>query len=299
MFSSRYGAVAAYGGCVTSDYSGKLRPSPFVGSEFPDEAFAEVRRLLLERRHFDIGMYKDRCLKRRIASRVRALGLHDPQAYLQVLQRDSAEVDALMTALTIHVSQFFRNPSMFATLERSILPALIEQVRAEGRGAVRLWSAGCSSGEEPYSLALVVAALAPTELPVQILATDLSPAILEVARAGVFDTQRLAEVPPAVRSRYFTLTESRFRLADEVRDRVRFSCHNLLTAPDYPRADLILCRNVLIYFSREEQEKILARFAAALPPGGVLVLGKAEMLLGEARNLFRVESPAERIYRRL
>lgn len=291
--------LIAYGGYVKPDYSGQLRPSPFVGSEFPDEAFAQVRRLLLERRHFDIGMYKDRCLKRRIASRVRALGLHDPQAYVQALEGDSAEVDALMTALTIHVSQFFRNPSMFATLERSVLPALIQQVRAEGRGAVRLWSAGCSSGEEPYSLALVVAALGPTELPVQILGTDLSPAILEVARAGLFDPQRLAEVPPAVRSRYFTQVETRFRLVDEVRGRVRFSCHNLLTAPDYPRADLILCRNVLIYFSREEQEKILARFAAALPSGGLLVLGKAEMLLGEARNLFRVESPAERIYRKI
>jgi len=244
-------------------------------------------------------MYKDRCLKRRIASRVRALGLNDPQAYLQVLRRDSAEVDLLMTALTIHVSQFFRNPSMFATLERNILPELIQQVRAEGRGVVRLWSAGCSSGEEPYSLALVASALETTEIPLQIQATDLSPAILEVARAALFEPQRLAEVPAAVRERYFTPEAGRFRLIDAVRRRVRFASHNLLTDPDYPRADLILCRNVLIYFSREEQEKILSRFAAVLPPGGVLVLGKAEMLLGETRNLFRVESPAERIYRRI
>lgn len=284
---------------MSSDYSGSLRPSPFVGSEFPDEAFAEVRQVLLECRHFDIGMYKDRCLKRRIASRVRALGLNDPQAYLQVLRRDSTEVDLLMTALTIHVSQFFRNPSMFATLERSILPELIKQVRAEGRGAVRLWSAGCSSGEEPYSLALVASALEPTEIPLQIQATDLSPAILEVAREALFEPQRLAEVPAAVRQRYFTEESGRFRLVAGVRKRVRFSCHNLLTDPDYPRADLILCRNVLIYFSRDEQEKILTRFAAALPQDGVLVLGKAEMLLGEARNLFRVASAAERIYRKI
>lgn len=280
------------------DYSGRLRPSPFVGSEFPDDAFAEVRRLLLERRNFDIGMYKDRCLKRRIASRVRALGLHDPQAYLQCLRQDAAEVDALMTALTIHVSQFFRNPSMFAALERSVLPGLLSQARAEGRSALRLWSAGCSSGEEPYSLALVVDALGKIEVPVQILATDLSPAILEVARAGLFDPQRLAEVPAAVQKKYFTPVGARLALDEKLRARVRFSCHNLLTAPDYPRSDLILCRNVLIYFSREEQEKILGRFAAVLPPDGVLVLGKAEMLLGEARGLFRIESPAERIYRR-
>lgn len=281
------------------DYSGRLRPTPFVGSEFPDEAFEAVRRLLLERRHFDIGMYKDRCLKRRIASRVRALGLHDSQAYLGRLQQDGAEVDALMTALTIHVSQFFRNPSMFAALERSVLPAVLEQAKAQGRTALRLWSAGCSSGEEPYSLALVVEELGKTELPVQILATDLSPAILEVARAGLFDPQRLTEVPPTLRKKYFTPVGARLALNEKLRARVRFACHNLLTDPDYPRAELILCRNVLIYFSREEQEKILARFAAALPSGGILVLGKAEMLLGEVRELFRVESPAERIYRKI
>jgi chemotaxis protein methyltransferase CheR len=283
---------------VSSDYSSSLRPSPFVGSEFPDEAFAEVRRILLEQRQFDIGMYKDRCLKRRIAGRVRALGLHQAQAYLQVLRQDQAEVDRLMTALTVHVSQFFRNPSMFAQLEGRLLPALFQQLRAEGRGAARLWSAGCSSGEEAYSLALVVDALEPTPVPVQILATDLSPAILEVARAALFDPQRLVEVPEAVRERYFAPEGGRQRLREEVRRRVRFAAHNLLTDPDYPQADLILCRNVLIYFSREEQERILARFAAALPPGGVLVLGKAEMLLGEARVRFRVESAAERIYRR-
>jgi chemotaxis protein methyltransferase CheR len=283
---------------VSSDYSGSLRPSPFVGSEFPDEAFAEVRRILLEKRQFDIGMYKDRCLKRRIAGRVRALGLHQAQAYLQVLRQDQAEVDLLITALTIHVSQFFRNPSMFAQLEGHLLPALFQQVRAEGRGTVRLWSAGCSSGEEAYSLALMVDALEPTPVPVDILATDLPPAILEVARAALFDPQRLVEVPEAVRERYFAPEGGRLRLREEVRRRVRFAAQNLLTDPDYPKADLILCRNVLIYFSREEQERILERFAAALPPGGVLVLGKAEMLLGEARARFRAESAAERIYRR-
>ncbi len=284
---------------MSPDQSGNLRPSPFVGSEFPDEAFAEVRRILLECRQFDIGMYKDRCLKRRIAGRVRALGLHDPQAYLRVLRQSEAELDALLTALTIHVSQFFRNPSMFALLERKILPDLITQARAAGRRELRLWSAGCSSGEEAYSLALVVDELGPSPLPVQILGTDLSPGILKVAREGLFDPQRLAEVSPGVRSRYFRTEGARLRLDQEIRARVRFSCHDLLSAPDYPRADLILCRNVLIYFSREEQDRILSRFAAALPEGGVLVLGKAEMLLGEARNLFRAESPAERIYRKI
>lgn len=284
---------------MSPDQSGHGRPSPFVGSEFPDEDFAEVRRILLECRQFDVGMYKDRCLKRRIAGRVRALGLHDPQAYLRVLRGSETEVDALLTALTIHVSQFFRNPGMFALLERQILPGLLAQAQAAGRRELRLWSAGCSSGEEAYSLALVVDDLGPTALPVQIFGTDLSPGILKLAREGLFDPQRLTEVSAGVRHRYFRTEGGRLRLTEGIRARVRFSCHDLLSAAEYPRADLILCRNVLIYFSREEQDRILSRFAAALPVDGVLVLGKAEMLLGEARNLFRAESPAERIYRKI
>ena len=199
---------------------------------------------------------------------------------------------------TIHVSQFFRNPSMFAELEARILPQLLRRAAAEGR-PLRLWSVGCAGGEEPYSLALLLDELAPEGPEVSILGTDVSFSILERARAGLFEPQRLAEVPAEVRERYFVREGRDFRLAERIRRRVRFECHNMLTDPDYPPADLIVCRNVMIYFSRDEQEKILVRFAGALPAGGFLVLGKAEMLLGESRRLYQPESVAERIYRRL
>jgi chemotaxis protein methyltransferase CheR len=257
-----------------------------------------VRDILLAARGFDLDSYKDRCLKRRIAVRVRARGLADADAYVELLRRDEAELDALLAALTIHVSQFFRNPSMFAELEARVLPELLERARAEGR-PLRLWSVGCASGEEPYSLALLLDGLAPPGSQADILGTDVSAAILERARAGLYEPQRLAEVPPAVRARYFEPQGRDLRLAEPIRRMVRFERHNVLTAPEFPPADLIICRNVMIYFSAPEQEKILARFAAALSPGGFLVLGKAEMLLGASRRLFQPDSAAERIYRRL
>lgn len=274
------------------------RAAPFVGSEFPEAEFREVCRILLARRGFDLAMYKDRCVKRRIATRVRARGFSEARPYLVLLETDEAELDALLATLTIHVTQFFRNPSTFALLERQVLPELLRRVQAEGRKSLRLWSVGCASGEEPYSLALLVREVASPGLEVDILGTDISAAILESARAGLYEAQRLAEVPAAVRERYFAPEGKGFRLAEPVRKMVRFERHNMLTAPAYPPADLILCRNVLIYFSREEQEKILQRFAAALPVGGILVLGKAEMLLGESRRLFAAECAGERIYRR-
>jgi chemotaxis protein methyltransferase CheR len=275
------------------------RPAPFVGSEFPEAAFREVCRILLAKRGFDLAMYKDRCVKRRIATRVRARGCSEAGPYLDLLERDDAELDSLLAALTIHVTQFFRNPATFSRLEGEVLPDLLRRLQAEGRRTLRLWSAGCASGEEPYSLALLMREMAPTEVKVDILGTDLSAAILDSARGGLYEPQRLVEVPAAIRERYFTPEGRGFRLVETIRQMVRFERHNLLSAPPYPRTDLIICRNVLIYFSREEQANILQRFATSLPAGGILVLGKAEMLLGQSRQLFGAECAGERIYRRL
>jgi chemotaxis protein methyltransferase CheR len=271
---------------------------PFVGSEFPEEDFCAVRELLLEKRGFDLAMYKDRCVKRRIATRVRALGFHSAGPYLDILRRDETELDSLLAALSIHVSQFFRNPTTFATLEGKILPELIRRASESGRRELSFWSVGCAGGEEPYSLALLLDQLAPRNIKISILATDVSPPVLERAREGLFDPLRLTEVPEALRARYFTAEGRNYRLAEHICKMVQFQRHDILTSLEYPAADLILCRNVLIYFSREKQENILTRFAAALPAGGFLVLGRAETLLGATRQLFQPECSVERIYRR-
>lgn len=271
---------------------------PFVGSEFSEEEYGTVRDLLRERRGFDLGMYKDRCIKRRIATRVRALGFRGAAPYIDVLRRDEAEIDALMAALSIHVSQFFRNPTTFAALETHILPELIHRARTAATRQLRLWSVGCAGGEEPYSLALLLDDLAPQEIEVSILGSDISTPVLERAREGLFDPLRLSEVPEAVQRRYFTPEGRNLRLDERIRRRVRFERHDILSEQTFPPADLILCRNVLIYFSREEQERIIDRFADALAPRGYLVLGRAETMLGTVRQRFEVECPAERIYRR-
>jgi chemotaxis protein methyltransferase CheR len=271
---------------------------PLIGEELPDEAFAAIIEQLRVRRQFDLGSYKDRCIRRRIAKRLRASGVDDVAGYLKLLAGDDGELDALLATLSIHVSQFFRNPDTFQTLERHVLPDLCRMAREAGRNELRLWSVGCAGGEEPYSLALLIDELAPVDLEVTILATDVSEPVLTAAREALFEPARLLEVPLAVRARYFVVEGERFRLVERVRAMVRFERHNIMTAADNPVADLILCRNVLIYFTREEQARILARFAAALPEGGALVLGRAEALVGPERRLFRTEFPTERIYRR-
>lgn len=270
----------------------------WTGEDLPEEAYAAILEQLRLRRGFDLDAYKDRCIRRRIAKRLRSSGAGNVTDYLDRLVRDDDELDALLATLSIHVSQFFRNPDTFQVLERKILPDLCRLVRASGREVLRLWSVGCAGGEEPYSLAMLIDEMQPEGLGVSILGTDVSAPVLADAANAVYEPARLAEVPVAVRGRYFEEENGRYRLLPRIRDRVSFKRQNVMAEEAFPPADLILCRNVLIYFTRDEQARILARFADSLPEGGVLVLGRAETLTGAERQLFRTEFPVERIYRR-
>lgn len=278
---------------ITDDHDLSL-----TGDELPDAAFEVIIDLLRTRRQFDLSAYKDRCIRRRIAKRLRSSGAADADAYLALLTAGDDELDALLATLSIHVSQFFRNPRTFQALERQVLPDLIKRAKLAGQRTLRLWSVGCAGGEEPYSLALLIDELAPARLQVEILATDVSESVLERARAACFEPTHVAEVPPPVLARYFTAEGERYRLNEPVRNMVRFEQHDVTAMTEFPPADLILCRNLLIYFTREEQVRILRGFAAALPEGGALVLGRTETLTGVDCALFRAEFPVERIYRR-
>jgi chemotaxis protein methyltransferase CheR len=270
----------------------------WTGDDLSDAEFTAIAKLLRERRQFDIDQYKDRCIRRRIAKRLRVCQVADFASYLSRLDMDRDELDTLLATISIHVSQFFRNPDTYRILEQKILPDLCRRARAAGRTELILWSAGCASGEEPYSLAMLVDDLATADLDIHIMATDISKPILETARSGSFDASRLKEVPPEVLEKYFQAENGRYQLIERVRNKVEFLQHNIMTASNYPAADLILCRNVLIYFTRSEQERILSRFAAELPEYGALILGRSETITGSTRQYYQSEFPVERIYRR-
>ncbi len=270
----------------------------WTGDDLTDDEFAAITQLLRERRQFDLDQYKDRCIRRRIAKRLRSCKVTDVASYLQRLERDRDELDTLLATISIHVSQFFRNPDTYRILEQKILPDLCRRARAAGRTELTLWSAGCATGEEPYSLALLVDDLSTGDLKINILATDVSEPVLDTARCGVFETLRLKEVPAEVLSKYFHKEKGHYRIIESIRNQVEFRQHNIMTASDYPLADLILCRNVMIYFTRVEQERILSRFAVSLPEHGALVLGRSETMTGDIRRYYKTEFPVERVYRR-
>ena len=250
---------------------------------------------------FPCSSYKERCLRRRIAVRMRARGVHTFAAYERVLDADAREWERLLDALTINVTKLFRNWDSWAVIAREVIPALW---RAPGE-EIRAWSAGCSSGEEPYSLGVLFRAHAEAagDLEalgrVRILGSDIDRASLAAAEVGRFGELSFSDTPPPLRERWFSPGYPA-EIAHGVRQLVRFERRDLLHdgAPQGPM-QLILCRNVLIYFDRESQERLLAAFRDLLAPGGFLVLGKVETLLGDSRRGFAAVDPRERIFRRL
>lgn len=263
-------------------------------------AFEALKELLMRERGFNLEAYKERCVVRRVLLRARARGHQGLGDYYRELMHSPGEVENLFHYLTIHVTQFLRNPSTFRYLRGKVLPHLADVRR--GEPALRIWSAGCASGEEPYSLAILMRDLEREgggAISHHILATDVDQGILERARRGVYNRDSLRNLTPQeVEECFLPHDGGTFRLRDELRRRVAFRHANLLAdSPSKPQ-HLVLCRNLLIYLARGEQEKVLSRLAAALAPGGYLVLGKAESLIGRNRLHFATVSPTERIYQK-
>lgn len=269
-----------------------------MSAEDRDPSLVALFRQIAAARGIGCDAYKESCLRRRLAVRMRARGVHTFDDYGRVLARDSAEYDRLLDTLTINVTKFYRNRETWDALATHFLPALWD-ARA---GRVRCWSAGCASGEEPYTLAALlleqtrVKGSAPGDPRVD--ATDLDRQSLARAAEGTYAPSAFEEMPEPLVARYFTGADPR-SVSPTLRALVRFRRHDLLREPP-PAApyDVILCRNVVIYFDRATQERLFAEFVQALAPGGLLVLGKVETMFGAARNQLALVDTRERIYRR-
>lgn len=265
-----------------------------------DPGFRRLTEKIARERGFGCANYKDGCLRRRIAVRMRARGTGDYAAYGALLDADPHEYEALLDALTINVTKLWRDADVWERVATTVLPVLW----ALDAPRLQVWSAGCASGEEPYTLAALfhrhaerVGAL-PRLARVRILGSDIDRRSLDAARAAAFPPEAFTEVPPAVRDRYFS-REAPHRAVPELRALVEVERRDLLADAAPARGlHLIACRNVVIYFGRASQEPLLRKFHDALAPGGFLVLGKVETVLGPARALFEPVDARLRIFRK-
>ncbi|MFC8515774.1 CheR family methyltransferase [Streptomyces sp. NPDC057257] len=263
-----------------------------------DEELEELLGFLRDARGFDFTGYKRSSLGRRIRKRMTDAQVTSYTDYRDRLETNAEEFDALFNTILINVTSFFRDPDSWTFMQREVLPELLAQSGADEE--IRVWSAGCSSGEEAYSLAIMFAealGLDETLERVKIYGTDVDDEALRDARSGLYPAKVLSALAPDLRDKYFEQNGARFGFRPDLRRRVIFGRHDITRDAPISRLDLLTCRNTLMYFNVEAQTQIIDRFHFALREGGFLFLGKAEMLLNDAER-FDVMSMRQRVFRR-
>jgi len=276
--------------------------SPEVPGEddITEKATQSILAIVREQRGYDFSGYKRNTLLRRIRRRMGLRGMRRNVQYAALLKRESGEVDALFRDLLIGVTEFFRDADAWTLLATEIIAPLVAAKHRDQ--PIRIWIPGCSTGEEAYTMAMVVLdalRAARKTCPVQIFATDTCDEALDAGRRGRYPAGIAAQVPPALLARYFieTIDHQGFQVVPALREAVVFGVHNLFADPPFARVDLISCRNVLIYLEAEVQQRIVRIFHFALNPDGGLFLGTAESVCGRD-DLFTTISAKWRLFRR-
>jgi chemotaxis protein methyltransferase CheR len=256
--------------------------------------FSSLAALIHEKSGINLGTLKMELLSARLGKRLRALKMASVRDYQQLLLEDASglELERLVDVVTTNKTEFFREAKHYDHIVQVLVPAFLASEAAKKGQPLRLWSAACSSGEEPYSLAMVLTEALAGRAPFKILATDISSRVLHRAMAGAYSHDRVEGVPALLREKYFDLErgsdENFYRVKPPLRQAIRFSRFNLTDASHYVfenSFDAILCRNVMIYFDRSTQEAVVSHLCSHLAPGGYLYTGFSESLIGVRHNL--------------
>ena len=251
-----------------------------------DAEYAYLSKVLRKLTKIDLNQYRSKQMRRRLDAFISGYGPQSIAAYCRDLDRDPEMLKSLQDFLTINVSQFFRDQQQFVNLKAAILPDLLKY-----RQRLNIWSAGCSIGAEPYSLAIILEEMNPLHKH-RLLATDVDEGALEVAKAGgPYSTRDVENVPKQLLQKYFVLSKKEYWVVDALKQRVKFKRHDLLTEPYEKGFDLILCRNVVIYFTDEAKARLNLMFRGALRPGGILFVGGSEIIMRAKEAGFETVCP--------
>ncbi|KRG12527.1 chemotaxis protein CheR [Virgibacillus soli] len=231
----------------------------------------------------DLSMYKEAQMKRRLTSLFQKKGFQSFQEFFQSLDKDQALLEEFLDRMTINVTEFYRNRSRWEALENKILPRLLKENQS-----LKVWSSASSTGEEPYTISMILSRFMPLSQ-ISILATDLDEGALERARLGIYAERSLAEMPTVDKNKYFVNDGSVYKINDDIKKTVQFKKQNLLSDPFGTGYHLIICRNVLIYFTEEAKDSLYQKFSKALAPGGVLFVGSTEQIFNPQQYGFEVE----------
>ncbi|MCX7749799.1 MAG: protein-glutamate O-methyltransferase CheR [Clostridia bacterium] len=229
----------------------------------------------------NLSLYKEKQMKRRIDSLISKNGFADYSEYVKALKGSKALFNEFINYLTINVSEFYRNPEQWEVLEKEIFPMLLNKTRK-----IKIWSAACSTGDEPYTLAMVLNKLVPLTN-VKIVATDIDREVLSKAQNGIYTSRSLASLPKAFLDNHFTKSGDSYKVKDELKNCIEFRHHNLLKDAYEKEFDMIVCRNVLIYFTEEAKSEIYKKFNDALRDDGILFVGSTEQIIQSVKYNFK------------
>lgn len=244
--------------------------------------YEEFKKDVLAMTKIDLNAYKEAQMKRRIDSLIKKNNCDSYKKYVEALKKDKNLFDEFVNYLTINVSEFYRNPEQWVLLENKILPELFKK-----SPTLKIWSAACSTGDEPYSLVMLLSKFLPLNR-IKIIATDIDLQVMDKARMGLYNIKSLKGLPDEFLKKYFTkINDTNYQIKDEIKKCVEFKQHNLLKDPYPDHCDLIVCRNVLIYFTEEAKDEIYKKFNAALKPEGVLFVGSTEQIISPNKINFQ------------
>lgn len=222
----------------------------------------------------DLNAYKERQMKRRIDTLIAKHSIKGYDQYVQALRVDSRMFEEFVNYITINVSEFYRNIEQWKYLDEQVIPELIQKF---GKN-LKVWSAACSTGDEPYSLVMALSRHIPLEQ-IKIIATDLDKQVIAKAKVGLYNEKSIAGVPADLKKRFFTQVGPSYKISDSIKERVEFREHNLLKDAYLTDCNLIVCRNVLIYFTEEAKDEVFQKFQRSLKTGGVLFIGSTEQIM--------------------
>lgn len=236
--------------------------------------YEKFKKDVLALTKIDLNCYKEKQMRRRIDTLITKNSITTYDDYLALIKRDKDKFEQFVNFLTINVSEFYRNPEQWKILDQEIFPKLIEKFGKR----LKIWSAACSTGDEPYSLVMALSRFVPLSN-IKIIATDIDKQVLDTARMGIYNEKSIASVPDDLKKKYFTKIGNSYQISDEIKRCVEFKEHNLLKDPYPNNCNLIVCRNVVIYFTEEAKDEIYRNFNSALAKGGVLFIGSTEQIM--------------------
>lgn len=260
-----------------------------------DRVLEEIEKIT----DFDARLYRSSTLRRRIGLRMKATNSKNYETYLEYLRKDQSEYNKFLRVLTINVSDFFRDRWVFRSLKEKAIPDLIKLLEEENRKRIRIWSVGCSKGQEPYSLAILIHEVLNSKISdyqIIIHATDMNRDVLGIAKTGIYSKKDVNNVPQRYLIKYFEREDGGYRIKDNLRNLVRFRHHDFIKGRSLGKFHLILCRNLFIFFETQFQERMFEKLHSSLKRNGILVLGSAETPRNE--YLFSTLFSKDHIYKK-